>query len=85
MDVKMYSLEELESHFQNSPPWSSGTQSMSPLRLASYLKNPRAESSDMVLIEMRQAGRTAEAYRTLLPDHFISSLGQKSKICLAKW
>ena len=72
----MYSLEELESHLQNSPSWSTGAQSMSPLRLASYLKNPRAESSDVVLIEMRQEGKLL-AYRTLLPDYFISSQGQK--------
>jgi len=72
----MYSLEELESHLQNSPSRPSGTQSMSPLRLASYLKNPRAESADVVLIEMREAGQLL-AYRTLLPDHFITRQGQK--------
>ena len=45
---------------------------MSPLRLASYLKNPRAEPSDVVLIELHRQGELI-AYRTLLPDHFLSS------------
>jgi len=72
MEVKTYRLEELESHLITSFSGSSGILSMSPLRLASYLKNPRSEPSDIVLIELRRQGELI-AYRTLLPDYFISS------------
>jgi len=74
--VKMYSLEELESHLESTLSRPLETQPVSPLRLASYLNNPRADPSDVVLIEMRQAGKLL-AYRTLLPDHMISSHGHK--------
>lgn len=71
MDVKVYRLEELESHLHTSFSRPTGALSMSPLRLASYLNNPRAKAADVVLIEMHHQGKVL-AYRTLLPDHFIS-------------
>lgn len=72
MDVLTYRLEEIESHLLASFSRSSGTQSMSPLRLASYLENPRSDPTDIVLIELHHKGKLI-AYRTLLPDHFVSS------------
>ncbi len=66
MDPKSYTLEELESHVTTL--FSAGTTvPLSPLRLASYLKNPRAEQTDHILFEMHHEGRLV-AYRTLMPD-----------------
>lgn len=76
MEVKLYRLEELESHLHTSFTGSAGPLSMSPLRLASYLNNPRAEATDIVLIELHTQGELI-SYRTLLPDHFISRSGQR--------
>ncbi len=67
MDLKSYTLEELEQYLR---PLFSDPETIlpvSPLRLDSYLKNPRAERSDPVLFEMHLKGEMV-AYRTLLPD-----------------
>jgi len=69
MDLKSYTLEELESHVEPTLSGSGGIVPMSPLRLISYLKNPRAEKSDHLLFEMRHEGRLV-GYRTVLPDCF---------------
>lgn len=69
MDLKSYTLEELESHVEPTLSGSGGIVPMSPLRLISYLKNPRAEKSDHLLFEIRHKGRLV-AYRTVLPDCF---------------
>lgn len=69
MDLKLYTLEELESHLR---PLYSDPESIlpvTPLRLGSYLKNPRAKAGDPVLFEMHQQGEMV-AYRTVLPDCF---------------
>jgi len=69
LDLKAYTLDELESYAGSPDYGSSGIIPVSPLRLHSYLHNPRAEKTDHVLFEMYHAGRLV-AYRTLLPDEF---------------
>jgi GNAT superfamily N-acetyltransferase len=74
MDLKSYTLEELEPYLL---PLFSNPDSIlpvSPLRLRSYLENPRAEPYDPVLFEMHHEGRLV-AYRTLLPDRFYDNKG----------
>ncbi|MCD4710515.1 MAG: GNAT family N-acetyltransferase [Bacteroidales bacterium] len=69
MDLKSYTLEELELHLR---PLYSDPESIlpvTPLRLDSYLENPRAKADDPVLFEMHHKGEMV-AYRTLLPDWF---------------
>lgn len=74
MEARSYTLAELESHLQRSFDETSPLIPVTPLRLASYLHNPRAEPSDHVLFEMRE-GDQLVAYRTLLPDHFYGEEG----------
>ncbi len=69
MEARSYTLAELESHLQRSFDDTSPLIPVTPMRLASYMHNPRAEPSDHVLFEMRE-GDQLVAYRTLLPDHF---------------
>ena len=69
MDIKMYTLEELESHIHLLLSDKSQTAPLSPLRLSSYLTNPRAEPKDHVLFELWNEDKLV-AYRTLLPDIF---------------
>jgi len=69
MDVRVFTLEELESHIQDIHSNTKQVSPLSPLRLQSYLKNPRARQSDPVLFELRQKDQLV-AYRSLLPDHF---------------
>ncbi|MEN8230133.1 MAG: GNAT family N-acetyltransferase [Bacteroidota bacterium] len=74
MDLKSYTLAELESHVEPALSGSGGIVPLSPLRLISYLKNPRAGKSDHLLFELRHEGRLV-AYRTLLPDYFYDKKG----------
>jgi len=67
MELFTYTLEELKPYLYTLYSSPESLVPVSPLRLASYLKNPRAELSDPVLFEMRQEGKVI-AYRTLLPD-----------------
>jgi len=67
MDIRVYTLDELESHIQNIYSNPDEVTPLSPLRLNSYLSNPRAEKSDPVLFELWQNERLI-AYRTVLPD-----------------
>jgi GNAT superfamily N-acetyltransferase len=74
MDLKSYTLEELEPYLL---PLFSNPDSIlpvSPLRLRSYLENPRAEPYDPVLFEIHHDGKLV-AYRTLLPDCFYNDKG----------
>lgn len=74
MDLHSHTLEELETHVTPSFSGNGDTVSVSPLRLNSYLNNPRAEATDPVLLEMHHEGRLV-AYRTLVPDLFIDKHG----------
>lgn len=74
MEARSYTLSELESHLQRSFDDTSPLVPVTPLRLASYMNNPRAEPSDHVLFEMRE-GDLLVAYRTLLPDHMYGRQG----------
>lgn len=74
MDLKTYTLEELASYAGSIRYGSSGTLPLSPLRLASYLHNPRAERTDHVLFEMYDGDKLV-AFRTLLPDRFCDQTG----------
>lgn len=74
MDVRVYSLEELEKHIQAIHSDGNQPSPLSPLRLQSYLNNPRARSSDPVLFELRIKNKLV-AYRTLLPDTFFDARG----------
>ena len=67
MDIRVYTLDELESHIQNTYSNPEKVTPLSPLRLNSYLRNPRAEKTDPVLFELRLNERLI-AYRTVLPD-----------------
>ncbi len=48
---------------------------LTPLRLASYLTNPRGRRDDPVLFELRLDNRLV-AYRTLLPDCYFDRAGE---------
>jgi len=72
MDLKSYTLEELKPYLYTLYSQPESLVPLSPLRLQSYLKNPRAKLSDPVLFEMRQKDEVI-AYRTLLPDCFFDS------------
>ncbi len=78
MDLKTYTLEELASYAGSTRYGSSGTFPLSPLRLASYLHNPRAERTDHVLFEMYDGNRLV-AFRTLLPDLFRDHTGHSHR------
>lgn len=78
MDLKSYTLEELKPYLYTLYSKPESLVPVSPLRLQSYLKNPRAQSSDPVLFEMRQEGEVI-AYRTLLPDCFFDHKGQSQR------
>lgn len=67
MELLTYTLEELKPYLYTLYSNPESLVPVSPLRLESYLNNPRAEPSDPVLFEMRQEGKVI-AYRTLLPD-----------------
>ena len=74
MDLKIYSLEELEPYLYTLYSNPESILPVSPLRLRSYLENPRAKSSDPILFEMRQDGNVV-AFRSLLPDCFYDREG----------
>jgi hypothetical protein len=78
MDLKVYTLEELEPYLYILYSKPESLVPVSPLRLISYLRNPRARMSDPVLFEMRQSDEVV-AYRTLLPDSFYDSAGQPQR------
>ncbi len=78
MDIRVYTLEELESHIQSTYSNPEEVIPLSPLRLNSYLKNPRAENTDPILIELWLNERLI-AYRTLLPDLFFDSKGNSRR------
>ena len=75
MDVRVYSLEELEHHIQAVHSNGNQVSPLSPLRLQSYLNNPRANSSDPVLFELHIKNKLV-AYRTLLPDTVFDAGGR---------
>jgi len=78
MEMKSYTLEEIDSHVQ---PLLSGSQDvvpLNPLRLQSYLNNPRAEKTDPLLFELQIDGKLV-AYRTLLPDCFYNAEGHPQR------
>ena len=74
MDLRTFTLEELEKYL--NPLFSShgSTLPISPLRLKSYLANPRADKRDTVLFEMHHENQLV-GYRTLLPDKFFDREG----------
>ena len=74
MDLISYTLEDLKSHQFKAFSGDKTVVPFSPLRLTSYLQNPRAEKRDHVLFEMRHKERLI-AYRTLLPDCFFDHSG----------
>ncbi len=78
MDLKSYTLEELKPYLYTLYSNPESLVPVSPLRLQSYLKNPRAKLSDPVLFEMRQQGEVV-AYRTLLPDCFYDREGHPQR------
>ncbi len=74
MELQSYTLDALESHLLQCYTEPGSNLSVSPLRLSSYLANPRAQKNDVVLFEMR-IGRELVGYRTLLPDLFFDPDG----------
>ena len=78
MDLKSYTLEELKPYLYTLYSNPESLVPVSPLRLQSYLKNPRSKLSDPVLFEMRQEGEVI-AYRTLLPDCFYDRGGNSQR------
>lgn len=78
MELRVYSLNELESHILADFPNPEHPCPLSPLRLQSYLKNPRAEQNDPVLFELWQKDRLV-AYRSLLPDCYFDPHGNPQR------
>ncbi len=75
MDIQSYTLEDLESHLSLSTANSNAVWPLSPLRVSSYVNNPRAEKTDCVLFELRMEEKLV-AYRTLLPDCYFDLDGK---------
>ena len=78
MDIRVYTLDELESHIQRTYSNPEEMIPLSPLRLNSYLRNPRAEKTDPVLFELWLNERPV-AYRTVLPDLLFDLEGNSSR------
>lgn len=78
MDLKFYTIEELETHLVPLYSQSESIVPLTPLRLRSYLENPRAKPTDPVLFEMYHKGEIV-AYRTLLPDCFYDINGDAQR------
>lgn len=78
MELKAYTLEELEPYLYILYSKPDSLVPVSPLRLRSYMENPRARKSDTVLFEMRENGEVI-AYRTLLPDIFYDHKGEPQR------
>lgn len=78
MDLKAYTLEELEPYLYTLYADPKSHIPVPPTRLRSYLNNPRASLSDPVLYEMRQGGEVT-GYRTLLPDCFYDREGNPQR------
>ena len=78
MDLISYTLEDLKSHQFQAFYSNKEVAPLSPLRLQSYLKNPRADQRDHILFELRHKDRLI-AYRTLLPDCFYDHLGNSHR------
>jgi GNAT superfamily N-acetyltransferase len=78
MEERSYTLEELDSHLKKKHTGHDSPVPFTPLRLSSYLQNPRAEPSDHVLFEMYD-GNKLIAYRTLLPDCFYDQKGDRHR------
>jgi GNAT superfamily N-acetyltransferase len=74
MDLRSYTLEELEQYLVPLISKPGSTIPLSPLRLASYLDNPRADKGDTVLFEMIHQNQLV-GYRTLLPDFYFDREG----------
>ncbi|MFO7668656.1 MAG: GNAT family N-acetyltransferase [Bacteroidales bacterium] len=74
MDLRTYSLEELEEYLTPLFVNPGSTLSLSPLRLQSYLNNPRGDKEDVVLFEMHHDHQLV-GFRTLLPDLFYDREG----------
>lgn len=78
MELKTYTLEELEPYLYTLYSKPESLVPVSPLRLRSYMENPRARPGDKVLFEMRE-GTEVLAYRTLLPDCFFDREGNMQR------
>lgn len=74
MDLRSYTLEELEKYLTPLFSTPGSTVPLSPLRLQSYLTNPRADAKDVVLFEMIDNNQVV-GYRTLLPDLYFDHKG----------
>ncbi len=74
MDLRTYTLEELDHYLAPLFSHPESNLPLSPLRLKSYLDNPRANKSDTVLFEMHQNNQLV-GYRTLLPDLYFDQEG----------
>jgi len=74
MDIRVYTLEELESHIEAVHSNPEQLSPLSPLRLQSYINNPRARQSDPVLFELWMNDKLV-AYRSLLPDCYFDIQG----------
>jgi GNAT superfamily N-acetyltransferase len=75
MEARSITLEELLPHTEQARVTDPALVPVSPLRLQSYLHNPRAQLTDHVLFEMRENGRLI-AYRTVLPDSLYGERGE---------
>jgi len=78
MDLKVYTLEELQPYLYILYSKPESLVPVSPLRLESYRKNPRANMNDPVLFEMRENDEVI-GYRTLLPDRFYDRNGEAQR------
>ncbi len=78
MDVNVYTLQELASHVLPILSDNTRVTPLSPLRLDSYLHNPRAAEADPVLFELHIDNQLV-AYRTVLPDLFYDSEGRPQR------
>jgi GNAT superfamily N-acetyltransferase len=67
MDTLKVKLGELEAFYQTALFQQFAIKPISPLRMQSYLNNPRANTNDIVLY-LRLKGDDLVAFRTILPD-----------------
>jgi len=77
-EIRTYTLRELQVYTGTTAYISQPFIPVSSLRTASYIMNPRASDKDVVLAEYYQEGQLV-AYRTLLPDMFLTEKGEPQR------
>lgn len=74
MKTEVYTIAQLKNYIDSPIYRESGILPVSPERVASYIRNPRARP-DLPVLFLLHDDEEIIAYRSLLPDYFISDNG----------